>query len=119
MAGPKAKLVLVRESEAPGQVHVIFQQIKQALGLPHVNVIFQAFAAYPVFLELHWNAIKPVLQTQTFFDLAERLRAEAYTRMHNYFRIPDLCARVTDHSFSAGARHELTDAVEIFHYNNP
>jgi hypothetical protein len=47
------------------------------------------------------------------------LRAEAYTRMHNYFAIPDLCERMTDLSFSTGARHELTDVVELFNYSNP
>jgi Halocarboxylic acid dehydrogenase DehI len=115
----KGKPVLVREHEAAEEVKPVFNQIKEALGVPHVNLIFQAYAAHPLFLELHWKAAKPIVETHEFFTLAQRLRAEAYTRMHNYFSIPDLCARMTDLSFSVGARHELTDVVELFNYNNP
>lgn len=114
----KGKPVLIREHQASEHVQRIFQEIKETLGVPHVNVVFQAYAAHPRFLELHWQAARPMLQTQEFFKLAERLRAEAYTRMHNYFSIPDLCARMTDLTFSSGARNELTDVVELFNYNN-
>lgn len=119
MALKKGKLVLIREHEAGARVRPIFDQIKEAFGVPYVHPLFQAYAAHPQFLELHWNAAKPIVGTQEFFKLAERLRAEAYTRMHNYFAIPDLCERMTDLSFSAGARHELTDVVELFNYSNP
>jgi hypothetical protein len=68
---------------------------------------------------MHWREARPLLGTQEFFSLANRLRADAYTRMHNYFSIPDLCARMTELSFSPGARHELTAVAELFQYNNP
>jgi hypothetical protein len=115
----KGKPVLVREHQADGFVREIFQQMRGVCGVPHVSVVFQAYAAHPKFLELHWRVAKPLLETQEFFSLAERLRAEAYTRMHNYFRIPDLCAQMTDLSFSPGARNELTDVAELFHFQNP
>lgn len=118
MASQRDKVVLVREAEASSRVLEIFQQIKTALGVPHVNVLFQAYAAYPFFFNLFWEQFQPLLATQEFFDLAERLRAEAFTRMHNYFKIPDLCARMNDMSFSAGASHELAETVELLHYNN-
>jgi hypothetical protein len=119
MAANKDKPKLVPEAQATGQVAEIYQEIKQALGVPHVNLIFQAYGAYPLFLELHWKAFKPLLATSEFFSLAQRLRADAYTRMHNYFKIPDLCEGMTDLSFSVGARHELEQVVELFYYNNP
>jgi hypothetical protein len=118
MPQKKDKPVLVGEQEAQGSTREIFSEIKQALGVPHVNLVFQAYAAHPKFLELHWRATKPILETQEFFQLADRLRAEAYTRTYNYFSLPDLCERVTDLSFSTGARQELTEVVELFHYNN-
>jgi hypothetical protein len=114
----KGKLTLVRESEASGRTSDIFRELKTALGMPYVSLLYKAYAAYPRFLDLHWQAFKPVLETQEFFDLAERLRAEAYTRMHNYFRIPDLCARLTEESFSPGAQNELTRLVETLHAEN-
>jgi len=119
MAANKDKPKLVPEEQATGRVAEIYQEIKQTLGVPHVNLIFQAYGAYPLFLELHWKAFKPLLATSEFFSMAQRLRADAYTRMHNYFKIPDLCERMTELSFKVGARHELDQVVELFHYNNP
>ncbi len=113
------KLKVVRESEAQGRIAEIYREIKEALGVPHVNVIFQAYAVYPEFLERFWAAAQPLLQTQEFFALADRIGAEAYTRMHNYFAIPDLCREMETRGLSGEARHQLIGTVELFHYNNP
>jgi Halocarboxylic acid dehydrogenase DehI len=115
----KRRLSLVREADASGRTLEIYQEIKAALGLPHVNVMFQAYGAYPAALDAIWNALRPCVETQEFFRCAERLRGEAYTRTHNYFAVPDLCASIQQVHFSTGAQHELTDVVELFHYNNP
>ena len=115
----KRRLPLVREADASGRTLEIFQEIKTALGVPHVNVLFQAYGAYPRFLDSMWKTLRPAVETQDFFHHADRLRAEAYTRAHNYFLVPDLCSSIRDIPFSAGAQHELTDVVELFHYNNP
>ena len=115
----KRRLPLVREADAAGRTLEIYQEIKTALGLPLVNVIFQAYGVYPRFLELMWKTMRPAVETQDFFRFADRLRGEAYTATHNYFSIPDLCSSIREVHFSVGAQHELTDAVELFHYNNP
>jgi hypothetical protein len=114
-----SRLPLVTEAEATGRTREIYQEIKLALGLPHVNLFFQAFGPHPEFLELQWRAFRPVVSTGEFFRLAERLRAEAYTRVQNYFRVPDLCGDAQQKDFSPGALHEMTGVVELFHYNNP
>ena len=115
----KRRLLLVREADASGRTLDIYQEIKTALGVPHVNVIFQAYGTYPATLEAVWNALRPCVETREFFRCAERLRGEAYTRTHNYFVVPDLCASIQQVHFSTGAQHELSDVVELFHYNNP
>ncbi|HVH89062.1 MAG TPA: halocarboxylic acid dehydrogenase DehI family protein [Terriglobales bacterium] len=115
----KRRLPLVHEADASGRTLDIYQEIKSSLGIPHVNVIFQAYGAYPAFLDLMWKSLRPAVETRDFFQRSERLRGEAYTRTHNYFSIPDLCASIRQVQFSAGAQHELTDIVELFHYNNP
>ena len=106
----------VREQAATGATAGIYQEIRESLGLPFVPVPFLIFAAYPRFLELEWAALRPLVQTPEFFALADRLRADGYTRAHSYFQIPDLCQRVEDLRFSSGARHELTDTIEMLHY---
>ncbi len=113
------KLKVVRESQAEGRIAEIYQEIKQALGVPHLNVVFQAYAVYPEFLGRFWEAAQPIVQSREFFELAERIGAEAYTCMHNYFAIPNLCEDVAKRGLSPDARRELTATVELFHYNNP
>jgi hypothetical protein len=115
----KRRLPLLSESDASGRTLEIYEEIKLALGVPQVNVIFQAYGVYPRFLDLMWNQLRPALETQDFFQHADRLRAEVYTRMHNYFSVPDLGSGIRQIQFSTGAQHELTGVVELFHYNNP
>src|SRR5947209_16598234 len=45
MPAKKHKFHLVREHEAEGRVAEIFEEIRETLGIPHVNVFFQAFAS--------------------------------------------------------------------------
>src|SRR5438270_11090618 len=112
MPEKRGKLLLIREQEADGRTREIFGEIKQALGIPFVPVIYQALAAYPEFLEQHWRAFSPLASGQQFFQLGDRLRGEAYTRMHNYFQINDLCELLTEMSFSEGAKHQRGEVID-------
>lgn len=113
------RLRLVREHEASPEIRTIFEEIKRSLGLPYVPIIYQAYARLPLFLAAHWQRFQPVINSRNFFDVADRLRADAYTRAHNYFDIPDLCERVQDMSFSSGTKEELTETIEQFYYVDP
>lgn len=119
MPEKRSKLMLVREREAQGRIREIFDEVKQALGVPGVPLLYQAYASYPEFLDLHWRAFKPLLSTGHFFALADRLRGEAYTRAHNYFQIGDLCEPLDHMSFSPGAKHQLEGVIELFNYKDP
>lgn len=113
------RLRLVPESQAEGRTAEIFGEMKDLLGIPYVDRTYQALAAYPEFLSLHWQALRPILETKEFFTLAERLRADCYTRTHGYFDVRDLYTHVSDLGFSAGAREELVNAVELHNYSLP
>jgi hypothetical protein len=84
------RLKLVSEADAPAPVRAIFDEVRHCLGVPSVPMLYLAYGAMPEFLELHWKAFKPVLQTRQFFGLGTRLAAEAYTRAQSYFEVPDL-----------------------------
>ncbi len=113
------KVQLVREQDASPGIAAIYNEIKQAFGLRYVSAVHQAYAGFPHFLDLHWDRLRPAIQSRKFFELADRLRADAYTRAHNYFEIPDLCARMQALSFSPGAKEELSETVEQFFYADP
>jgi hypothetical protein len=84
------RLPIVQVGEAAGRTAEIFSEVKAAFGIAYVPRCFQAFAAYPDFLEVQWRTMKPLLGTREFFELAARLRAEAYTYVHNYFKVSAL-----------------------------
>lgn len=109
------RLPLVGEDEARGRTQQIYDETKQSLGVPQVSVMFQALAAYPKFLDVFWRAVRPAVETRQFFRLGDRLRADAYTRIHNYFQVPDLRTRLA----ADGERQELSQTVELFHYVDP
>lgn len=105
------RLHVVTESEAAGAVAEIFDEVKAVLGISYVPLSFQAFACYPKFLQEQWAVFKPLLGTREFFELASRLRAEAYTFLHNYFNIAPLG--------EGWAASEAVPTVELFCYLEP
>jgi len=81
------RLKLVSESDAPSPARAVLREVRESLGIPVVPVLYQAYAAFPEFLERHWQAFGPAVQSRQFFLLGSRLGAESYTRAHNYFEI--------------------------------
>ena len=109
----------VAESEAAGRTLEIYGEIKAALGVPYADVVFRAYGAYPAFLDLLWTSLEPALHTRQFFALAERLRADAYTRVHSYLAVPDFQRQITELHFTEGARDELTGTADLLYYHDP
>jgi hypothetical protein len=112
------RLRLVSESEARGRTLELYQNIRDTLGLPIVPTAFQAFAAVPSFLELAWGTLNPLARTQQFFILADRLRADAYTRCYTYSSVPDLRSRLEAMQFSRGACEEITTSVDMLNHGS-
>jgi hypothetical protein len=82
--------------------------------------LYQAYAAVPTFLKLHWEALRPALHTKKFFGMGERLAAEAYTRAQSYFAIPDVSGlgRATN-EHRAAEMDSLVHALEYYQYLDP
>jgi hypothetical protein len=108
------RIRLLAEADADGPTRETYEQLKQALGLPRVAALYQAFAVYPKFLQLHWEAFRPVFAANQFFALASRLRADAYTRAFNYFDVPDLSVAADESSM-----RELAEATDLLQYEDP
>ncbi|MGA2963588.1 MAG: halocarboxylic acid dehydrogenase DehI family protein [Candidatus Korobacteraceae bacterium] len=104
---------IVRESEANESIGEVYNDIKSTLSLPQVPLFFQMCAASGPFLRQFWETAKPVVSTRAFMTAAQRLRADAYTRMHNYFEIP----AVSD-SLGLAPAAELAATLELFHYQD-
>lgn len=111
-------LKLAPELPADERTGELFADITALLGVPSVGLVFRAYGAYPAFLELFWQSVRPAVTDALFFALADRLRASAYTRVYSYFSVPDFCAHAEQMRLSPGARQELTSTVELLYYHN-
>jgi hypothetical protein len=111
-----SRLKLVSEAEAAPPVRAIYDDVRHALGVSAVPILYQAYAAIPKFLELHWEALRPALQTRKFFQLGERLAAEAYTRAQSYFAIPDLRRLHESDVTNASGDSEIRSLLRVLGY---
>jgi Halocarboxylic acid dehydrogenase DehI len=105
----KKRLELVHENAAAGEIAEIFAQVRDELGMPFVSAYYQSLAFCPPFLRLHWDAMRPLVHSSDFQKRSDRLRAEAYTAIHNYFSVSNLS------SAAEGTEQQLTQAVEYFY----
>jgi hypothetical protein len=110
-------LKLVTEEDAPSRTRQVLREVRQSLGVAEVPKLYQAYAAFPEFLELHWVAFRPAVQTRQFFLLGARLAAEAYTRVHNYFDVPPV--RHGDGSSAIVTNLPLSGTLDCYQYLDP
>ncbi len=68
-------LAEIREADAPAATAVIYGQIKEASGLPLVNLIWRHFAALPEVLPWAWAAVEPLIRSTSMAQARERLAA--------------------------------------------
>lgn len=112
-----SRLKLVTEPEAPPRTREILDEVRHTLGLPTIPLVYQAYAVYPAFLELHWQTMRPALESRQFFSLGARLAAEAYTRAHNYFDVSGLTWR--EAVSGATDALSLSQVLDYYQYLDP
>jgi hypothetical protein len=115
------RLKLVSEQEASASTLQIFDEVRQVFGVPVVPFLYRAYAAFPAFLELHWQAFRATVESRQFFSLGARLHAESYTRAHNYFEIQDLTSAFPPlrPRLEAGACLSITQVLDYYQYLDP
>lgn len=113
------RLKLVSEAVATAPVRAIFDEVRHSLGVPHVPILYQAYAAVPDFLTLHWQAFRPAIETRQFFAMGARLAAESYTRAHNYFEVDDLREESGNAQEWVGEGPSLAEVLDYYQYLEP
>jgi hypothetical protein len=108
---------LVSEADASPRTRAIFAEVRERLGLPVVPALYQAYAVFPDFLELHWQSFRPLVESQQFFRLGARLAAECYTRAHNYFAVDNLSG--LEGEPAANVTLPLPQVLEYYQYLDP
>jgi hypothetical protein len=110
------RLRLVCEDEVSPGTREILSEVRESLGLPVVPSLYRAYAAVPGFLEVHWEAFRPVVESRQFFLLGARLAAESYTRAHNYFEVWGVPAEAGTESAAA---LPISQVLDYYQYLDP
>jgi halocarboxylic acid dehydrogenase DehI len=110
---------LVRESETTDErAREAFRDIKSALRVPLVNLIFQAWAAYPRFLDLTWRRLRPSVLTLDFAELAGSIEAKVRTGTDSW-PIIDHAAMLRARSVPESDLQRMREIVDLFTQVNP
>jgi hypothetical protein len=97
----------VLEDNATPEVKRVYDDIKTALRVPLVDLVFRDLARYPDFLTVAWRQLHPNVQSIYFERQADRVRARAVDAVATWSSAP------------AAPDDELRATLEVFHYVNP
>jgi hypothetical protein len=107
-------VTLIPESDATDErVREAFRDIKNALRVPIVDAVFQAYAAVPKFLDLAWRRLRPSILTAQFGLEAAKINrlAEAGT---SGWAIGDHAALLTARKIGDADLRMMRQIVELF-----
>jgi len=110
---------LVREGEATEErAREAFRDIKNALRVPIVNLIFQAWAAVPRFLDLTWRRMRPNVLTAEFGALAARIERDVRAGTADW-PVADHAAQLRARAVSDAEIARMREVIELFAQVNP
>jgi hypothetical protein len=110
---------LVRETEATDErAREAFRDIKSALRVPLVNLIFQAWAAYPRFLDITWRRLRPSVLTIEFSELAGAINAKVREGTDSW-PIADHADLLRTRSVGENELQRMREIVDLFTEVNP
>jgi hypothetical protein len=99
--------VEVLENNASPAVKRVYDDIKPALRVPVVDLVFRELARYPDFLIVAWRQLQPNVQTVYFERQADAIRAEAAAGVAAWSAAP------------APSDDAALATLGVFHYMNP
>ncbi len=63
-----ASIKMIPEEEATGKVKIVYEDIKETLGIDFVPNMYKAMAPIPGYLEANWQKIKTVMKASGKLD---------------------------------------------------
>jgi Halocarboxylic acid dehydrogenase DehI len=110
---------LIRESEVTDErAREAFRDIKNALRVPIVNLIFQAWAAVPRFLDIVWRRLRPSVLSPEFADLATRIDKEVRNGTASW-AVADHAALLRSRAVSQAEIARMREVIDLFAQVNP
>jgi hypothetical protein len=112
-------ITLVREPDAADErVKEVYRDLKESLRTSVVNVLFQAYAANPRFLDYTWRRLRPSMLAPPFIEQARRI-ADVADRSIEGWPISDHAAILHSRNYGDNDLRKLREIVQLFHGINP
>jgi halocarboxylic acid dehydrogenase DehI len=108
----------ISEQQVSGDLAALYLDIKRALRVPLVNLLYRVWAAEGV-LPLLWEVAHPNLQTIDFENKADSLRTEAVEKIAYDVEVPAQSSRMNALNLSAADIETIRLELGVFHYINP
>ena len=107
------QLRLAAPENASPDVAEIYAEMQDAMGLPFVDKLHQAYGMCPEFLKEHWQVAGPVVKSRQFLECAELLAREAEKQVQA-LAIPDLQQELASAQVSEASRADIRACLELF-----
>jgi len=110
---------LVREPDAADErVKEAYRDIKESLRMSLVDIMFQAYAANPKFLDYTWRRLRPSMLAPPFIEQARKLGELADAEVAGW-PISDHAAALHARNYGETDLRKLREIVDLFHCVNP
>lgn len=104
---------LVDPAQAPSEIQACLDEIQDTLGIPWKPANWRAYAMYPAVLQLFWERLKPITQTESFLEDAIAITEQVYQDIHDWYQ-PGYQADVNE-----AQRRQIQRELNAFSFGNP
>lgn len=108
----------VPERGAPPAIAAIYAEMRAALEMPLVNLIYRHFATHAGFLPWAWSVVRPLAASGALQSLAQGLRARVRDRVAPRGPAPVSDATLAGHGLSGAAARAIGELVEFYNRGN-
>jgi short-subunit dehydrogenase len=104
---------LVDPAEASPEVQACLSDIQDTLGIPWVPANWRAYAIHPAVIQLFWERLKPVTQTEPFLEDAIAITEHVYRDINDWYQ-PTYQVDVEKHQ-----QRQIQRELNAFTFGNP
>jgi hypothetical protein len=107
--------VIIDEDAAKPEICKIYDDIKQTLGFPFVNIDYLAFARFPAFLTAYWNTLKSIVASPLYTRAQYEMSDTAFSMVRELPGKLDLnFAAMEEHGMDGDAISDVVHLTEMF-----
>ena len=103
---------LVDAAHAPPEVQTCLSDIQDTLGIPWKPANWRAYASHPPVMQLFWERLKPVTQTESFLEAAIDITEQVYRDINDWYQPHQI-------DLDEAQRRQIQRELNAFSFGNP